>query len=236
MVPVDIASDLSRKLEELRFRPPVDCVYNPLEYACKPYREYLEKYGAGPKETLFVGMNPGPWGMAQTGVPFGEVSAVRDWMGVCAPVEKPKRLHPKRPVDGFGCRRSEVSGKRLWGWARKRFGTAENFFKRFLVLNYCPLMFIGKNGENLTPNVLPKAQRDTVTRECDLALRRYAEFYKPRTVVGIGNFAEERARTALEGLPVSIGRIIHPSPASPLANKDWEGDVEKALVRLGVRF
>ena len=36
----------------------------------------------GRKEAVFLGMNPGLWGMAQTGVPFGTVSLVRDWMGI----------------------------------------------------------------------------------------------------------------------------------------------------------
>jgi len=42
-------------------------------------------------------MNPGPWGMAQTGVPFGEINAVKDWLGINAEVDKPQKQHPKRP-------------------------------------------------------------------------------------------------------------------------------------------
>ena len=104
-------------------------------------------------------MNPGPWGTAQTGVPFGEVTAVRDWMGIEASIERPKKTHPKRPVDGFQCKRREVSGKRLWGWAKKRFGTAENFFSRFFVTTYCPLMFIDGSGRNRTPDNIRASEK-----------------------------------------------------------------------------
>lgn len=81
-----VAAELVQALNGLRFGPPVSHVYNPLIYAAGPHRQYLQLYGARPKEVVLVGMNPGPWGMAQTGVPFGEISAVRDWMGIEAPV------------------------------------------------------------------------------------------------------------------------------------------------------
>ncbi len=113
-----ISDDLAAELRGLRFGPPVAHVYNPLEYAREPYRQYLSRYGLPPRQVVLVGMNPGPWGMAQTGVPFGEVRAVRDWMGIEAPVGQPGRVHPKRPINGFACTRSEVSGRRLWGWAQ----------------------------------------------------------------------------------------------------------------------
>ena len=86
---------------------------------------------AGRGQSLLLGMNPGPWGMAQTGVPFGTVSRVRDWLGIEAPVERPANEHPRRPVLGFGTERDEVSGLRVWGWAQARWGTPERFFERF---------------------------------------------------------------------------------------------------------
>src|SRR6478609_6272568 len=131
MNPVQITETLRQALAPLRFGAPVTHVYNPLEYAGTPLRQYLERYGSTPKEVVLVGMNPGPFGMVQTGVPFGEVALVRDWLGIEAPVGKPAREHPKRPVDGFACKRSEVSGARLWGWARETFGSPERFFERF---------------------------------------------------------------------------------------------------------
>ena len=45
---------------------------------------------------IFLGMHPGPWGMAQIGVPFGEIPAVRDWMGISTTVDKPPVEHRRR--------------------------------------------------------------------------------------------------------------------------------------------
>ena len=104
---------LNRSLGKLRFSEPVTHVYNPLEYALEPCLDYYQRYGQGPRRVLMLGMNPGPWGMAQTGVPFGEVGMVRDWLKIRGTVHKPALEHPQRPVLGFDCARSEVSGKRL---------------------------------------------------------------------------------------------------------------------------
>ncbi len=225
---------LIEDLRPLRFEPPVTHVYNPLEYAGKSYKRYLKLYGDRPKEVILVGMNPGPWGMAQTGIPFGEVNSVRDWMGIEAPVGSPPEIHPKRPVQGFACARSEVSGKRLWGWAAKAFDTPERFFARFFVANYCPLVFYEESGKNRTPDSLRVAEKRPLLAACDLALRRTVEWLEPAHVVGIGNFAEARAREALAGLDVTIGRISHPSPANPRANRGWEPLIAKEFAALGI--
>jgi single-strand selective monofunctional uracil DNA glycosylase len=228
------AETLRRALSRLRFAPPVAHVYDPLGYACAPFAEYLRRYARGQKEVVLLGMNPGPFGMAQTGVPFGEVTLVRDWLGIEARVGKPPREHPRRPVLGFACPRSEVSGQRLWGWARGRFGSPERFFARFFVANYCPLLFLEASGRNRTPDRLPAAERDPLFRACDTALRRWVEVLRPRFVVGVGGFAEGRAREALGNLDVIVGRIPHPSPASPAANRGWAAQAERALRELGV--
>jgi single-strand selective monofunctional uracil DNA glycosylase len=231
---VDIAQQLADAVDDLSFSPPVTHVYNPLAYAWEPHRRYLERWGGGRKEVVLLGMNPGPWGMAQTGVPFGEVALVRDWVGVEAPVGKPAREHPKRPVEGFGCARSEVSGRRLWGWARERFGTPEAFFARFLVLNYCPLVFLEESGRNRTPDKLPAAERGPLEAACDRALRSSVAALSPTWVIGVGGFAERSARRALAGLDVRVGRVLHPSPASPAANLGWAHRAEAELIALGI--
>ena len=143
-----IIDELLKSIRPLRFGAPVAYVYNPLEYALAVHAQYLTRYGAGTKEALFVGMNPGPWGMAQTGIPFGEVGSVKEWMRLDGPVGAPQKMHPKRQVEGLNCTRSEVSGRRLWGWA-KRFGAPEKFFSRFFVINYCPLLFLEASGKNI---------------------------------------------------------------------------------------
>lgn len=234
IAPLKAARDLVRELKRLRFSPPVAYVYNPLEYAWEPHRRYLERWGGGPREVLLLGMNPGPWGMAQTGVPFGEVSLVRDWVGVRAPVRRPEREHPKRPVEGFACERSEVSGARMWGWARETFSAPERFFERFLIVNYCPLAFLEESGRNLTPDKLPAREREPLTAACDRALRRLAEYYRPKWVIGVGAFARARAEAALAGLDPRVGEVLHPSPASPKANRGWAAQATAQLKSLGV--
>ena len=225
------ARELSATLGEMRFAPPVTHVYDPLDYAWDIHERYLRRYGDGLKRVVFLGMNPGPFGMAQTGVPFGEVAAVRDWLGLEGPVGQPQRLNPKRPVEGFACARSEVSGRRLWGLFRERFGSAEAFFAEHFVANYCPLAFFD-GGRNLTPDKLPAAEQAPLLAACDAHLRTLVAALAPEWVIGIGGWAEARALGALDG--VRIGRVLHPSPASPAANRGWSQAAERQLVELGV--
>jgi single-strand selective monofunctional uracil DNA glycosylase len=231
-----IMTDLVGQLRHLRFGPPVTHVYNPLEYAQESLRQYHTKFAYTPKEIVLLGMNPGPWGMAQTGVPFGEIQAVRDWMEIEAPVGTPKKMHPKRPVMGFSCTKREVSGKRLWGWAQKTFQTPQRFFKRFFVANYCPLLFIEGSGRNRTPDQIRAMEQKPLLEICDHALRRTIEYFNPRFVIGVGKFAEKRARIAINNRKVRIGMIAHPSPASPQANRGWESLIVKQLTELGIRI
>jgi single-strand selective monofunctional uracil DNA glycosylase len=233
MIPlVAIGSDLAASVDRLRF-PSVPYVYNPLVYAWEPHEAYLERWGSkAPRELLLVGMNPGPFGMAQTGVPFGDVRMVRDFLGIGGRVGKPPVEHPRRPIAGFACHRSEVSGTRFWGWARDRFGTAERFFDRAFVANWCPLVFMEESGRNRPPDKLPANERAPLFDLCNAALAKVAVALRPELVVGIGAFAEQRVREALHGR-VRIGRILHPSPASPAANVDWAGTVDRGLRELG---
>lgn len=231
---IEVSRALARRAQRLSFGPPVWCTYNPLIYARDPHERYLSRYGAGKREVLLVGMNPGPFGMVQTGVPFGDVAMVRDWLGITGKVQRPAQEHPKRPVLGFACRRSEVSGTRLWGWARSRFGTAERFFERFFVANYCPLAFVEESGRNLTPDKLRPEEKKALFAVCDEALRAVVRLLAPRVVVGIGAFAERRAREALAGHSCTIGCILHPSPASPAANNGWSTVIENQLATLGI--
>lgn len=236
MTPIRVTRQLTRQLATLRFAAPVTHVYNPLQYAQMAHEQYLRRYGANPREVVLLGMNPGPWGMAQTGVPFGEVNSVRDWLGIDGAVTKPKTEHPKRPIQGFDCPRSEVSGARLWNWAQAAFGTADRFFDQFMVLNYCPLAFMETSGKNRTPDKLPAEERAELFAICDKALQRLVKHYQPELVVGIGAFAEQRAKEALGKGPFKFGRILHPSPASPIANRGWAPRAEEQLRALGIDF
>lgn len=221
---------LNERLGKLKFGPPVTHVYNPLEYALEPCLDYYRKYGQSPKRVLMMGMNPGPWGMAQTGVPFGEVGLVRDWLKIEGRVGKPSPEHPKRPVLGFDCARSEVSGRRLWGWIRDHYEKPEDFFRDAIVVNYCPLMFMEESGLNRTPDKLPARERVPMLAACDEALRAIADHYQPSLVIGVGKWAESRAREVLP--EKKVVSIAHPSPANPGANRGW-GD--ELIPLLGVK-
>ena len=228
------AKQLSQSVARLKFPRPVMHVYNPLDYAWHAHALYLRRYGGGRKRVIFLGMNPGPFGMAQTGVPFGEVAAVRDWLGLTAPIGKPAREHPRKPVTGFACPRSEVSGRRLWSLFAERFGTAEMFFAEHFVLNYCPLAFFAAHGRNLTPDKLPAASAAALGAACDRHLLRVVAILQPEWIVGIGAFAARRAEMVFPGTQPRIGKILHPSPASPAANRGWAAQAVRQLKALGV--
>ena len=227
---------LAEELRHLQFSPPVAYVYRTLDYTWEAHRLYLERFGKGRKRVVFLGMNPGPFGMAQTGVPFGEVAAVRDWMGIETLIGKPAHEHPKRPIEGFQCQRSEVSGRRLWGLFADRFENAGAFFKDHFVLNYCPLVWMSGTGANLTPDKLSVTEMVPVEDACQAHLREVIELLKPSFLVGVGAFAEERLRRAAQacGSKALVGRVLHPSPASPAANRGWAEAAGRQLADLGV--
>lgn len=228
------AKALRDAVDRLKFPSPVSLVYNPLDYAWAAHEAYLQKFGAGQKRVVFLGMNPGPFGMAQTGVPFGEIRAVRDWLGISAPIGKPKKEHPKRPVLGFACSRFEVSGERLWGLFAERFGKAERFFEEHFVVNYCPLVFMSETGSNITPDKISASRAAILNAACDAHLRAVVKTLAPEWFIGIGAFAMRRAELALADAPVKIGCILHPSPASPAANRGWAKVAERQLIEAGV--
>lgn len=232
--PIEINARLSESLGKLSFEKPVHTVYNPLEYAWENFSHYLETWGRPPKRVVYLGMNPGPWGMAQTGIPFGDVPTVRDWLLIDRRVCPPAEMHPKRPILGLDCPRVEVSGSRLWGWVRQRWETPQAFFKENLILNYCPLIFIEESGKNRTPENLPVKERRLLEEECDWALGEMLASLDPEWVLGIGAFAEKRLRRVLNGSSRRIGRILHPSPASPAANRGWQEQAEAQLGDYGV--
>ena len=177
-----IYRELARGVVDLAFDPPVTHVYNPLIYAREPSERYLERIGKATGRILLLGMNTGPRGMAQTGIPFG----------------------------------------------------SERFFERFAVANYCPLVFMEESGRNRTPDRLPVAERAGLFRHCDLALERVVDQLQPRWVIGIGRFAAERARRILAGRELPIGQLLHPRPASPLANRGRAVQAEGQLQALGI--
>lgn len=231
---IRISRELSSSLASLEFAAPTALVYDPLSYARVPHELYLSRYGGGKKEVLFLGMNPGPFGMAQTGIPFGDIESVKRFLKIEAKVDKPPHEHPKRPILGFEHPRGEVSGARLWGlFSERSHGNADAFFKRFFVVNYCPLLFLEESGRNRTPDKLPLSEREPLLAICDRALKQTVEELDPEWVIGVGAFAAKRARDVL-GDSRKLGQILHPSPASPKANRGWAEEAMRELGALGI--
>lgn len=236
----DAAAELSNRCTELPRPAQAAFIYNPLVYAWEPHRRYLERFGGQPKRALLLGMNPGPWGMAQTGVPFGELPAVRDWMGLSGTIDSGTETHPKKPIQGWDCPRSEVSGRRLWGLMKERFGTPEAFFADHFVANYCPLIFLDEGGRNLTPDKLPQSYRRELNRCCDDHLKTVLTILQPEYLIGIGKYAEKRLKAVVDAMDPEfqagrrIAAVLHPSPASPLANKGWAAAAEKQFREMGL--
>ncbi len=225
-------NQLSEDLAGLSFAEPVTHVYNPLEYAWRSHEAYVKRFGNSKKRVVFLGMNPGPFGMAQTGVPFGEVAAVRDWLGIEEPVDQPDNEHPKRPVVGFECTRSEVSGRRLWGLFAERFKKPTAFFKKHYIANYCPLVFMEAGGRNRTPDKLTKSERLAVYAACDTHLRALVATLEPEWVIGVGDFALKRAQETLADVDCHFGKVLHPSPASPAANRGWAEQAQAQMIEM----
>jgi len=245
---LDAMDALCAALAPLRFSGPVTHVYNPLLYARGNAEAMVKRFATGPRRVVMMGMNPGPWGMAQTGVPFGEVEHVRDWMNLANPIDRhaihgggaEPGEHPKRPIQGLECPRSEVSGRRLWGLFSQRFGSPKAFFAEHFIVNYCPLCFMAETGRNITPDKLPAAEREPVEAACDAHLAAVLNALKPELVVGVGKFAERRAQRVIDAHQDALPRLpavcslLHPSPASPAANRGWAEQASKQLVEQGV--
>lgn len=232
---IEASETLARDVSSLVFPPTFQWIYNPLIYAKHPHDAYIRKFGNGTKRVLFLGMNPGPWGMAQTGVPFGEIRAVRDWMGIEGPVGKPPNEHPKKPVTGFSCRKSEVSGRRLWGLMEQRYPACEDFFQSHYAVNFCPVIFFSDTGKNITPDTLPKGIRNSLEEICRRHLQRVIMVLEPKYLVGVGAYAEKQLKAAAEGFTYAgVFRILHPSPASPKANRGWEAQAQQELIDYGI--
>jgi single-strand selective monofunctional uracil DNA glycosylase len=229
------ARELSAQVGRLKFAMPVAHVYNPLTYAAAAHEEFLTRFGSGRKRMVFLGMNPGPFGMVQCGIPFGEIAAARDWMRISAVIAKPAIEHPRRPILGWDCPRSEVSGRRFWKLFAERFGSPEKAFAENFVVNYCPLAFLAASGGNLTPDKLPATEREKLFMACDKHLLRVLEALEPEWLIGIGAFARKQSELVAGSKKIRIGQILHPSPASPKANRqDWGKTATQELIAQGV--
>ncbi|XP_076667158.1 single-strand-selective monofunctional uracil-DNA glycosylase [Andrena cerasifolii] len=232
---LSLERNLAIELGKIKFPLPIEYVYSPLEYAFDTHAMYVKKYCTTVKRILFLGMNPGPWGMSQTGVPFGEINMVRNWLQISGAVGKPAREQPDRKVTGFECPRTEISGKRLWGLFKELCGNPEKFFQHAYVHNYCPIALMNKKGCNITPAEMKGAYQQTMHNACDKALANVIRLLNVEIVIGIGGYAEKRAQLVAKSskLPVKILCLPHPSPRAA-NNTNWSEKATKKLTEFGL--
>ncbi len=211
-------------------------IYNPLSYAWQPHELYLSQFVHPHAKAFFLGMNPGPFGMMQTGVPFGEVNFVKNWMKIETSVGKPQREHPSRPVLGFACPRSEGSGRRFWGLFSQKYPNAPDFFTSHTVFNYCPLGFLeqGKTAKNFTPDYLPRHEKAALECLCDAYLADILDLISPEILIGVGKYAQAKLEKVNTDSNRVVSSIIHPSPGNPMANRGWNEKTTEKLIELGV--
>ena len=230
-----LRDDVEKFADSLVKEGSVDTVYNPLAYAWEPHRAYLELASGEGAKTLLLGMNPGPHGMGQMGIPFAATSVVRDLLKITnLDVGQPRTPHPKRPISGLDWPKEEVSGTRLWGLLANEYGSAESIFKSVFLLNHCPLMlFSGERATNITPDRITGPTTKALLERCDEHLREVVDIMQIERVIGVGRYSEKRALNALSGIDISVTTCWHPSPASPLANRnkgeDWKKNVRSVL-------
>ena len=209
----------------------VEFAYNPLDYAWKPHKYYLEKYGRLGAKIIIMGMNPGH-GMGNTGIPFGCPEIVRTYLNIAnLKVKQPMKTHPKRMITGLECKKPEISGKRIWGLIEEIYGSPTNAFKEIFVLNHFPLWMFNESGQNITPDKLRKSTTKEIFTVCNKYLTDIADILNSETIIGVGKYAHKMAKLAISDnriKSITVKEIPHPSPANPLANKD-KGKIWKNL-------
>ena len=211
----------------------IDFAYNPLKYAWKSHKMYLERYGRLGANTIIMGMNPGH-GMGNTGIPFGCPEKVRNYLRIKnLKIKEPKNSHPKRIVTGLECKKPEISGKRIWSLIEEIYGSPEEAFKQIFVINHFPLWMFNKSGQNITPDKLKPSSNKEIFDICNKYLIEVRNILKAERIVAVGKYASKMARNALKSSnlkSIIIDEIPHPSPANPLANKQ-KGAIWRKIAR-----
>ncbi|XP_073844130.1 single-strand selective monofunctional uracil-DNA glycosylase-like [Musca autumnalis] len=193
-------------------------IYRPLDYAAQIYRNFLQKYLNGPKRILFVGMNPSRYGSLLTGIPFGDITTVRDRMQLDV-----------SSLDSMEIG-EEQSSQRFWNLIKSIFNDEQDFIDRFFqncfVHNVCPLVFINNNGHNVSFQSL--AERMTMeTRQIEVICRSYLELQvqllQPEIIIAVGWYAFNMLRSLdyYKNGRCIVEKIPHPSPKNFDSELDW---------------
>lgn len=278
----------SDALDRLSRPAGVSHVYNPLAYMRRAHEQWLAQfevfvdyqgesvscatYEKSPDEFaratqsrpyLILGMNPGPWGMVQTGVPFGDVANANTILGyrrgdqIPAPDPDRVTLHPKRPVQGFACTRREASGERLWGglckvWEKPAFDANVHEIDAVLAdcfaVNYCPLAYFADDGKgtNVTPDAFRKSgpYRDLpyandLDALCSSYIAAIMQAFRTRVVLAVGRYAETMAKVIVtSAMPADVRPkvvyLTHPSPLATRSAGEWAAMAQREMSAAGV--
>ncbi|KAF7265189.1 hypothetical protein GWI33_021382 [Rhynchophorus ferrugineus] len=203
-------------------------VYDPTDYASEPSEKYIE-YCQDTKEVLFVDMNPGPFGMCQTGVPFGDTEWVKNWLGIEGKIDKPLPECSARPVDGFKCTKKEQSGHRFWSLFSDLCHKPEKFFWHAFLYNYCPLAFMDSNGRNITPSGTKKKE---LVFYCDQYFMKTIDVLQPQIIIGIGRYTEKRLQSIVRrrNRTNKIEVLYLKHPGRPVRNnRSWHRNTKRIL-------
>lgn len=190
-------------------------ILNPLVYAWHLHEEYMGKVPQGTK-ILFVGMNPSPSSL--TGIPFYEKDAMTNLFG--APLLT--QLLNEMPAKYRGNETSE-SGQRFWEFVFKKFGSYDKFFRYCFIINYCPLIFMNKDGGNVPLDGFNDASQSLLKNLMaisDSGLKDIIDHIKPTLIIGIGRYAFNRVRQANTS-NIKCYQIRHPSPATGMTSDQW---------------
>ena len=273
---------LADDLHALRRPAGVSHVYNPLRYMWPAHERFLSRHyvtdrasapdgrldfyepagTARPRQYLILGMNPGPHGMVQTGLPFGDVVNAAAMLGyrtgdqVLAPVLDGVELHPGRPVIGLVATRREASGERLWGGLAAIFGGLDQTLAQCFAANYCPLAYFADDaqGTNVTPedfgkktiNGKPNPRHDPgyaaeLDKICLPYLVRVARAMRVEVILAVGRYAEAKANIIAALCPEATRRcpspkvvyLTHPSPLATRSAGEWATMARHALENVG---
>ncbi|KAI8124664.1 hypothetical protein FF38_10666 [Lucilia cuprina] len=215
-----LETQLNEKLRNITTPLEISYIYNPVEYAADLHQAYLKKYLKGGKKVLFIGLNPGPNGMGQTGIPFGNITTVRDKMGLNGTVNQPPNIHPKRPVNGLATTIEEPSGKRLWTkFQELSDGSLDIFFEQCFVYNFCPLLFYNSKGDYISPQKLKAPYNRQISNACLHTIEQILELIQPEVIVAIGRYAYDNLKAVKYCIEKRLLYLRHPSPRA--CTKNW---------------
>lgn len=177
-------------------------------------------------------MNPGPFGMCQTGVPFGDPKCVKEFLQIEGVVNKPEIECPFREILGFNSSRREQSGERLWRFFQSICHTPEFFFKNAFLFNFCPIALMKGNGCNVTPGEIKDIKvRKSLEVLCEDWYLKVIRLLQPEYLIAIGRYIHKKTKDVFKANHIDNIKILympHPSPRA-VNNTNWHEKAQTFL-------